>query len=97
MAWIDGDRSLIANRSFADGSSGEVWKIDVATGKATKLLGKKDVLYSASDATRDGSAVALTTERGNAPAARGRVHPCYRGNPYAEADPVGTEQRRDQP
>lgn len=62
VAWVDGDRSLIANRSFADGSSGEVWKVDVGTGKATKLLGKKDVLYSASDATRDGSAVALTTD-----------------------------------
>lgn len=61
VAWIDGGRSLIVNRSFVGGSASEVWKIDVATGKATKLLGKKDVLYSATDATRDGSAIALTT------------------------------------
>lgn len=61
VAWIDGGRSLIVNRSFVGGSASEVWKIDVATGKATMLLGKKDVLYSATDATRDGSAIALTT------------------------------------
>src|SRR6185295_9114044 len=60
-AWIDGGRALIANRGFTDGSVGEVWKVDVATGKATRLLGKPEVFYQASDATRDGSAVALTT------------------------------------
>jgi dipeptidyl aminopeptidase/acylaminoacyl peptidase len=64
VAWIDGGRSLIANRGFVDGSAGEVWKVDVATGKATKLLGKPGVVYQASDATRDGSAVALTTNEG---------------------------------
>ena len=63
-AWTDGGRSLIANRSFADGTSSEVWKLDTATGKATKLLGKAGVNYSASDATRDGSAIALTTNEG---------------------------------
>ena len=61
VAWTDGGRTLIANRSFVGGDKGEVWKIDVATGKATKLLGKPDVVYAASDATRDGSAIALTT------------------------------------
>ena len=64
VAWIDGGRSLIANRGFTDGSVGEVWKVDAASGKATKLLGKPDVVYTASDATRDGSAVALTTNEG---------------------------------
>jgi len=63
-AWTDGSRSLIANRSFADGTSSEVWKIDAASGKATKLLGKPGVVYSASDATGDGSAIALTTNEG---------------------------------
>ena len=61
VAWIDGGRSLIADRGFADGSVSEVWKVDVATGKATKLLGKSGVSYLATDATRDGSAIALTT------------------------------------
>jgi dipeptidyl aminopeptidase/acylaminoacyl peptidase len=64
VAWIDGGRSLITNRGFTDGSAGEVWKIDVASGKATKLLGKPGLVYFASDATRDGSAVALTTNEG---------------------------------
>jgi len=60
-AWTDGGRSLIANRAYTDGSLGEVWKIDVASGTATKLLGKPGVFYSATDATRDGSAIAVTT------------------------------------
>jgi len=64
VAWTDGGKSLIANRGFVGGSAGEVWKIDVATGKATKLLGKPNVVYTASDATRDGSVVALTTNEG---------------------------------
>jgi dipeptidyl aminopeptidase/acylaminoacyl peptidase len=61
VAWTDGGRSLIANRGFTDGSVGEVWKVDTATGKAAKLLGKPGVVYTASDATSDGSAIALTT------------------------------------
>jgi len=60
-AWTDGGRSLIANRAYTDGSLGEVWKVDVASGTATKLLGKPGVFYSATDATRDGSAIAVTT------------------------------------
>ena len=64
VAWIDNGRALIVNRSFVGGSAGEVWKLDVASGKATRLLGKPDVIYTASDATRDGSALALTTNEG---------------------------------
>jgi dipeptidyl aminopeptidase/acylaminoacyl peptidase len=64
VAWVNGGRSLIADRSFVDGSASEVWSIDVATGKATRLLGKPEVVYSATDATADGSAVALTTNEG---------------------------------
>jgi dipeptidyl aminopeptidase/acylaminoacyl peptidase len=64
VAWTNGGRSLIANRRKVDDSAGEVWKVDVASGKAAKLLGKADVLYSATGATADGSAVALTTNEG---------------------------------
>ncbi|HEV8407215.1 MAG TPA: S9 family peptidase, partial [Sphingomicrobium sp.] len=64
VAWTDNGRSIIANRSFVGGDAGEVWKIDVASGKAVKLLGKAGVTYQASDASRDGSAVALTTNEG---------------------------------
>jgi dipeptidyl aminopeptidase/acylaminoacyl peptidase len=61
VAWINNNRTLIANRASVDGAVGEVWRVDVASGKATKLLGKDDVLYNATDATSDGSAIALTT------------------------------------
>lgn len=61
VAWTDGGRSLIANRGFTDGTVGEVWKVDVASGKATRLLGKPDTFYAASDATQDGATIALTT------------------------------------
>jgi dipeptidyl aminopeptidase/acylaminoacyl peptidase len=61
VAWVDGGRSLIANRSFVGGSAGEVWRVDVASGKATRLLGKPDVIASATGAAPDGSVVALTT------------------------------------
>ena len=61
VAWTDAGRSLIANRSSVAGDKGEVWKIDAASGKASKLLGKPDVIYAASGATPDGSAIALTT------------------------------------
>ena len=64
VAWIDGGKSLIANRGFVGGDAGEVWKLDVVSGKATKLLGKPGVIFTASDATPDGSAVALTTNDG---------------------------------
>jgi dipeptidyl aminopeptidase/acylaminoacyl peptidase len=64
VAWTDGGKALIVNRQTVDESVGEVWKVDVASGKATRLLGKPDVLYNATDATLDGSAVALTTNEG---------------------------------
>jgi dipeptidyl aminopeptidase/acylaminoacyl peptidase len=61
VAWTDGGRSLIANRTSVSGDEGEVWKVDDAAAKATKLLGKPDVIFAASGATPDGSAIALTT------------------------------------
>jgi dipeptidyl aminopeptidase/acylaminoacyl peptidase len=61
VAWVEGGRGLIANRGFTDGTTGEVWKVDAASGKTTRLLGKPDVFYQATDATRDGSAIALAT------------------------------------
>jgi len=61
VAWIDGGRGLIANRAFVDGTASEVWRVDVASGKATKLLGKSEVIYTATGAAADGSAIALTT------------------------------------
>ncbi|URD60752.1 S9 family peptidase [Sphingomonas sp. KRR8] len=61
VEWIDGGRSLIANRSFVGGDAGEVWRVDAASGQAVKLLGKPGIIYTASGATADGSAIAVTT------------------------------------
>ncbi|OYY77618.1 MAG: S9 family peptidase [Sphingomonas sp. 28-62-20] len=61
VAWIDGSRALIANRDRVDGVVGEVWRIDLADGKATRLLGKPDTVFSASDATADGATIAVTS------------------------------------
>lgn len=61
VAWIDGARELIANRSFTDQTAAEVWRIDVATGRATRLLGKPNTFYGAADATADGNTLAVTT------------------------------------
>lgn len=61
VAWVNGGKALIANRSFIDGSACEVWTIEAATGKATKLLGKPHTLYAASGATADGTTLAVTT------------------------------------
>jgi dipeptidyl aminopeptidase/acylaminoacyl peptidase len=63
-AFIDGGRTLIANRMFTDGSISEVWSVDVASGKTTKLIAKAKVFYAASDATPDGAALAITSNDG---------------------------------
>lgn len=65
VAWIEGGKALIANRRFTDGSAGEVWRVDVASGKATRLLGRDKTVYAASDATGDGGTVAITTNAGS--------------------------------
>lgn len=64
VAWVDNDRAMIVNRDNADGSVAEVWRIDVASGKATQLLAKADTVYDASDATADGKSIAVTTNEG---------------------------------
>lgn len=61
VAWVDQGRALIADRGFTDGTAGEVWRIDVASGKATRLIAKPKTLYAASDATADGRFLAVTT------------------------------------
>lgn len=62
VAFVDGGRALIANRRFTDDSASEVWRVEVASGQATKLLGAKDVIYSAGGATPDGGIIAVTTD-----------------------------------
>ncbi len=61
IAWIDGGRAIIANRRFTDGSQSEVWTINAATGKASRLLGAAKTTYEASAASSDGALLAVTT------------------------------------
>ncbi|MBA2934301.1 S9 family peptidase [Sphingomonas sp. CGMCC 1.13654] len=64
IAFVEGGKALIAERSFTDQTAGEVWKVDVATGKATKLLGKPKTIYYAADATKDGNTLAISSNDG---------------------------------
>ena len=64
IAWVDGGKTIIANRDRVDSKVGEVWRIDAATGGATKLIGKEDTVYQANDATPDGKWIAVSTDDG---------------------------------
>lgn len=64
VAWIDGGKAIVANRTNVEGTVSEVWRIDVATGGATKLLAKPKTLYQATGATPDGATLAITTDEG---------------------------------
>jgi dipeptidyl aminopeptidase/acylaminoacyl peptidase len=64
VAWVDGGKAIIANRSSVDGTVGEVWRIDATTGAATKLLAKPKTIYAATGASPDGGTIAATTDEG---------------------------------
>jgi dipeptidyl aminopeptidase/acylaminoacyl peptidase len=64
VAWVDNGRALIANRAFTDGTAGEVWKVDIAATRATRLLGKPKTVFTAADATADGDTLAMWTNDG---------------------------------
>lgn len=63
-AWSADGKTLIANRSNVDRTVGEIWQIDVASGKATKWLGKADTVYRAADLSPNGDWLAVTTNDG---------------------------------
>ncbi|OYQ28193.1 S9 family peptidase [Sandarakinorhabdus cyanobacteriorum] len=65
VAFVDGGKALIANRSQTAGAEGSVWRIDVATGAAKQLIGRKGVVYSAAGASADGSRIAITSDEGS--------------------------------
>ena len=79
VAWIDGGKAVMANRSLVDSSASEVWRVDVASGAATRLLGKPKTIYAASGATPDGAVLAVTTDEGT-------------GQPHATAYTVATKK-----
>lgn len=62
VAWVNNGRTLIAIRQTVAGE-GEVWRVDVATSKATKLLGGPNASYLATGATPDGRLIAVTTNQ----------------------------------
>lgn len=64
VAWVDGGRAIVANRERVDSKVGEVWRVDAATGAATKLIAKDDTVYQAADATADGKWIAASTDDG---------------------------------
>ncbi len=64
IAWIEGGKAIIAARDRVDSRVSEVWRVDVATGTAVKLLGKPDTLYIASDVSPDGKWIAVSTDEG---------------------------------
>ncbi|BEV01330.1 S9 family peptidase [Novosphingobium olei] len=64
VAWADQGRTLIANRSFTDSSAGEVWAVDIASGKARRLLGAPKTRIEASGASSDGTVLSVTSNAG---------------------------------
>jgi dipeptidyl aminopeptidase/acylaminoacyl peptidase len=62
VAWSRDGRTLYANRSNPDGTIGEVYRIDVATGRADNLTPHtKPARISASDLSPDGKTLLITT------------------------------------
>src|SRR4051794_26966293 len=81
VAWTNGGRTLIVNRNVVDGSVGEVWRVDVASGKATRLLGQPGVVFCAGGGAAPGSAVAVTTHQQTKPPHPPGVLPPTGGGP----------------
>jgi dipeptidyl aminopeptidase/acylaminoacyl peptidase len=62
-AWTADGQAIFANRAKVDSTSSEIWRVDVATGKATRILAGKDVVYTVEDVSPDGAWLAVTTDR----------------------------------
>lgn len=73
-AWVNGGKAIIANRVRVDGVDSEVWRIDAASGAATKLLAKPKTIYQATGATPDGATLAITTDEGTGQSHAGAYH-----------------------
>ncbi|WAC23106.1 alpha/beta fold hydrolase [Blastomonas sp. SL216] len=87
VAFVDGGKALIANRSRVDSREGEVWRVSIADGKAVKLLGRKDVRYEAADATADGGLIAVTTNQDSGQDHAGAYAVATRGWTWARTTP----------
>lgn len=60
--WTDGGKTIFANREKIDSTSTEIWRVDVASGKAAPVLAKKDTIYRIQDVSADGQWLAVTTD-----------------------------------
>ncbi len=87
VAFVDGGKALIANRTRVDSREGEVWRVSIADGKAVKLLGRKDVRYEAADATADGGLIAVTTNQDSGQDHAGAYAVATRGWTWARTTP----------
>jgi Tol biopolymer transport system component len=67
--WADGGTTIYANRDKIDSTTTEVWRVDVATGKAERVLGADGTIYALADISPDGKWLAVTTD-----AETGRPH-----------------------
>ena len=60
--WADDGKTLYANREKVDSTATEIWRIDVASGKATRVLGQDGTIYRVMDISPDGAWLAVTTD-----------------------------------
>lgn len=60
--WADEGRTIYANRDKIDSTMTEVWRIDVASGKAVKVLGAEGTIFALADISPDGKWLAVTTD-----------------------------------
>ncbi|MFO6447189.1 alpha/beta fold hydrolase [Erythrobacter sp. NE805] len=62
QVWADDGKTIYANREKVDSSTSEVWRVDVATGKATRVLGAEGTIFALADVSPDGEWLAVTTD-----------------------------------
>jgi len=60
--WADGGKTLYTNREKIDSTATEIWRVDVASGAATRVLGAKDTIYRVADLSPDGAWLAVTSD-----------------------------------
>ena len=60
--WVDGGQTIFVNRDKIDSTMTEIWRVDVASGKATKVLGQDGTIFRVMDVSADGEWLAVTTD-----------------------------------
>jgi dipeptidyl aminopeptidase/acylaminoacyl peptidase len=60
--WADGGQTIFVNRDKIDSTMTEIWRVDVANGKAIKVLGQDGTIFRVMDVSADGEWLAVTTD-----------------------------------